>query len=123
MKQQNPNLTKEQKSVLFDKVTEVPFSGKLLHVTDDGMYVCANCGTQLFDSVAKYDSNCGWPSFDKAIKGSVNYETDDKYGMTRTEVMCATCGGHLGHVFPDGPVNTTGDRYCINSLSLDFHKK
>lgn len=123
MTQQNPHLTDEQKAVLFNKATEAPFTGKLLDVTDDGTYVCANCNTQLFDSNAKYDSGCGWPSFDKAIKGSVKYDIDTSHGMTRTEVTCATCGGHLGHAFPDGPVETTGDRYCINSLSLDFTKK
>lgn len=123
MKQQNPHLTQEQQAVLFDKATEAPFSGKLLHVTDDGMFVCANCGMQLFDSSAKYDSGCGWPSFDRALAGAVSYHNDDSHGMVRTEVTCATCGGHLGHVFPDAPTETTGDRYCINSLSLDFNPK
>lgn len=122
MKQINPDLSREQKAVLFDKATEAPFSGKYLHVTDDGQYVCANCGTQLFDASAKYDSGCGWPSFDRAIKGSVAYKTDKSHGMTRTEITCATCGGHLGHAFPDGPAETTGDRYCVNSLALDFIK-
>jgi peptide-methionine (R)-S-oxide reductase len=123
MKQVNPHLTDEQRSVLFDKVTERPFTGKLLHVTDDGTYVCANCGAKLFASDNKYDSGCGWPSFDRALPGSVTYDTDHSHGMTRTEITCATCGGHLGHAFPDGPVETTGDRYCINSLALDFHKR
>ena len=123
MAERNPRLTPEQQAVLFDKATEAPFSGKLLHVTDDGMFVCANCGTQLFDSSAKYDSGCGWPSFDRALAGAVSYHDDKSHGMVRTEVTCATCGGHLGHVFPDGPTETTGDRYCINSLSLDFNPK
>lgn len=123
MTQQNPNLTPEQQAVLFDKATEAPFSGSLLHVTDDGAFVCANCGTQLFDSAAKYDSGCGWPSFDRALPGAVDYHDDDSHGMVRTEVTCANCGGHLGHVFPDGPTETTGERYCINSLSLAFNKK
>ncbi|MGB4761984.1 MAG: peptide-methionine (R)-S-oxide reductase MsrB [Candidatus Saccharimonas sp.] len=122
MTQQNPHLTPEQKAVLFDKATEAPFTGKLLHVTDEGTFVCANCGSKLFDSTAKYDSGCGWPSFDRAIPGSVAYHDDNSHSMTRTEVTCTTCGGHLGHVFPDGPTETTGDRYCINSLSLDFTK-
>lgn len=123
MTERNSHLTSEQQAVLFDKATEAPFSGKLLHVTDDGMFVCANCGMQLFDSSAKYDSGCGWPSFDRALAGAVSYHDDKSHGMVRTEVTCATCGGHLGHVFPDGPTETTGDRYCINSLSLDFNPK
>lgn len=121
--QQNPDLTDEQKAVLFERQTEAPFSGSLLHVTDDGTYVCANCGAKLFDSSAKYDSGCGWPSFDRAIPRSVKFDTDRSHGMVRTEVSCANCGGHLGHAFPDGPAETTGDRYCMNSLALDFHKK
>ena len=120
MQQQNPNLSAEQKAVLFDKTTEPPFTGKLLTMKDDGTFACANCGSLLFDSSAKYDSGCGWPSFDRAIKGSVRYETDRTHDMVRTEVLCVTCGGHLGHIFPDGPIETTGDRYCINSLALDF---
>ncbi len=122
MPERNPHLTQEQEAVLFDKATEAPFTGKLLHVTDDGLFVCANCGAQLFDSSAKYDSGCGWPSFDRAITGAVAYHDDSSHGMVRTEVTCAKCSGHLGHVFPDGPSETTGDRYCINSLSLDFTK-
>jgi peptide-methionine (R)-S-oxide reductase len=120
--QQNPNLTEEQKAVLFDKATEAPFTGKLLHVTEKGDYTCANCGTVLFSSNAKYDSDCGWPSFDEANEGTVTYTTDDTHGMSRTEITCTHCGGHLGHVFDDGPKETTGKRYCVNSLSLDFKK-
>jgi peptide-methionine (R)-S-oxide reductase len=119
---QNPDLTEEQKAVLFDKATEAPFTGKLLHVTDEGDYTCANCGAVLFSSNAKYDSGCGWPSFDEAIEGTVTYTTDDTLGMSRTEITCTQCGGHLGHVFDDGPKETTGKRYCVNSLSLDFKK-
>lgn len=118
--EQNPNLTPEQKAVLFDKATEAPFTGKLLHVTDKGEYTCANCGAVLFSSDAKYDSDCGWPSFDKAIEGTVEYTPDHSHGMERTEITCANCGGHLGHVFDDGPRETTGTRYCVNSLSLAF---
>lgn len=121
--QQNPSLTDEQKNVLFNKGTEAPFSGELLNVTEAGQYHCANCGTVLFDSNTKFDAGCGWPSFDQAIKGSVNYHEDTSHGMVRTEITCANCGGHLGHVFDDGPAQTTGQRYCVNSLSLDFTAK
>ena len=117
---QNPNLTKEQRAVLFDKATEAPFTGALLDVNDDGEYACANCGTVLFSSDAKYDAGCGWPSFDKAIPGTVTYVPDHSHGMERTEITCVNCGGHLGHVFDDGPRETTGQRYCVNSLSLAF---
>ena len=120
--EQNPHLTKEQKAVLFDKATEAPFTGKLLHVTDAGDYVCANCSAVLFASDAKYDSGCGWPSFDEALPGAVTYTADSSHGMERTEITCSNCGGHLGHVFDDGPRETTGKRYCVNSLSLDFKK-
>lgn len=119
----NDSLTSEQKEVLFEKATEAPFSGTLLHTNDDGEYVCANCGAVLFRSGRKYDSGCGWPSFDEAVKGSVTYAEDTSHGMVRTEITCSRCGGHLGHVFPDGPKETTGQRYCVNSLSLDFKKK
>lgn len=120
MKQINPNLSDEQKAIIFDRGTEAPFSGKLLDVTEEGMYICANCQTQLFASSTKYDAGCGWPSFDRALPGRVDYHEDARHGMVRTEVTCHACGAHLGHVFPDGPVDTTGERYCINSLSLDF---
>jgi peptide-methionine (R)-S-oxide reductase len=119
----NPNLTKEQQHVLFDKATETPFTGKLLDVHDDGEYTCANCNAPLFHSVHKYESGSGWPSFDDAIKDSITFTTDSEYGMVRTEITCSNCGGHLGHVFEDGPEDTTGLRYCVNSLSLDFKKK
>jgi len=118
---QNPNLSEEQRNILFNKATEAPFSGRYLNKTENGEYVCANCGSKLFWSSAQFDSHCGWPSFDKAIEGSVGYEHDLSHGMDRTEVICASCGGHLGHVFEDGPAETTGRRYCINSLSLDFN--
>ena len=116
----NKSLTKEQQAVLFDKATEAPFSGALLHNDKNGDYTCANCGATLFSSDRKYDSGCGWPSFDEAIKGAVAYSEDTSHGMIRTEITCANCGGHLGHVFPDGPRETTGQRYCVNSLSLSF---
>lgn len=119
----NPNLSKQQEEVLFDKATEVPFTGALLYTKDAGDYVCANCGATLFKSDNKFDSGSGWPSFDDAIGGAVTFEEDNKYGMVRTEITCTNCGGHLGHVFDDGPKDTTGLRYCVNSLSLDFKKK
>jgi len=119
----NPKLTPEQQAVLFDKNTEAPFSGALIYTFDTGAYTCANCGSTLFDSDAKFDSGCGWPSFDQAVEGSIKTETDTSHGLVRTEIMCAHCGGHLGHVFDDGPKDTTGLRYCVNSLSLDFTPK
>lgn len=116
----NPDLSKEQQAVLFDKATEAPFTGAFLYNKDSGDYVCANCQTPLFRSDNKYDSFCGWPSFDQAIEGAVTETSDTSHGMVRTEITCANCGVHLGHVFDDGPIETTGQRYCINSLSLDF---
>ncbi|MFY0481284.1 peptide-methionine (R)-S-oxide reductase MsrB [Flavobacterium sp. PLA-1-15] len=116
-------LTREQYEVLREKGTERPFTGQYWNHFEKGKYVCAACGNALFDSDAKFESDCGWPSFDKAIKGSVIYKTDTSYGMERTEVMCANCGGHLGHVFDDGPEETTGKRFCTNSVSIEFVKK
>jgi peptide-methionine (R)-S-oxide reductase len=119
----NPNLSKDQQAVLFEKATEAPFTGALLNVHDDGEYVCANCGTLLFHSTNKFESGSGWPSFDDAVEGAIEFNTDTEFGMIRSEITCANCGGHLGHVFEDGPEDTTGLRYCVNSLSLDFKKK
>jgi len=119
----NPKLTTEQRDVLFNKATEPPFSGKFLNVQSDGAYTCTNCGAKLFSSTNKYDSNCGWPSFDQSLDNAVAYNQDTTHGMVRTEITCAHCGGHLGHVFNDGPAHTTGKRYCVNSLSLDFTPK
>lgn len=116
----NKNLTAEQQEVLFERATEAPFSGALLYHKEKGDYTCANCGAILFSSERKYDSDCGWPSFDQAVDGAVGYTEDTSHGMIRTEITCANCGGHLGHVFPDGPKETTGQRYCVNSLSLGF---
>lgn len=113
-------LTADQKAVLFEKATETPFSGAFLYNEQNGTYTCANCDAALFVSDSKYNSHCGWPSFDDAIAGAVTETTDVSHGMKRTEITCAQCGGHLGHVFDDGPIETTGLRYCINSLSLDF---
>jgi len=113
-------LSPQQYNVLIKKGTEPPFSGTLLENKEKGMYVCAACGNELFTSDMKFDSHCGWPSFDKEIAGGkVITKTDSSFGMTRTEIMCAKCGGHLGHLFDDGPTET-GMRYCVNSLSLDF---
>lgn len=115
-------LTPEQFHVLREKGTERPFTGELLDVNEQGEYVCAACGAELFDSKTKFDSHCGWPSFDQAKPGTVVFTPDDTMGMRRTEVTCANCGGHLGHVFDDGPAETTGKRFCINSVSLKFKK-
>lgn len=113
-------LTQEEYDVLRQKATERPFTGEYYKHFEEGVYVCAACGNPLFKSDAKFDSSCGWPSFDQAIKGSVIYKEDGSLGMTRTEVMCANCGGHLGHVFDDGPTETTGNRFCTNSVSIKF---
>src|SRR6478752_904767 len=113
-------LTPQQYDVLIKKGTEPAFSGKYVNTFEKGKYVCAACGNELFVSDSKFHSDCGWPSFDQAIKGSVTYKKDYSYGMTRTEVMCSKCGGHLGHVFEDGPEKTTGMRYCTNSTSIKF---
>ena len=109
--------------VLREKGTERPFSAKYDKNFEKGMYRCHACGAELFDSSQKYDAGCGWPSFDLALPGAVEFHNDDTLGMRRIEVTCARCGGHLGHVFPDGPKETTGQRFCINSASLDFRKK
>lgn len=113
-------LSEAEYKVLREKGTERAFTGEYWDTFKKGKYVCAGCGNELFNSDTKFDSHCGWPSFDSAIKGSVIYERDLSFGMVRTEVMCAKCGGHLGHVFDDGPEETTGKRYCTNSISVKF---
>ncbi len=116
------NLTSEQYHILIEKGTEPPFSGKYNLHFKKGDYVCAGCGEKLFESNSKFNSHCGWPSFDQAIKNSVTYVLDKSHGMLRTEIVCSNCGGHLGHVFNDGPTKT-GTRYCVNSLSLNFNEE
>jgi methionine-R-sulfoxide reductase len=114
-------LTPEQYRVLREKGTEEPFTGKYVDMKENGMYACAACGTPLFSSDTKFESHSGWPSFyEVAEKGNVVLKDDGSFGMHRVEVECANCGGHLGHVFDDGPSDKTGKRYCINSCSLDF---
>ena len=113
-------LTPEQYDVLRSKGTERPFIGKYVNTFQKGTYVCAACNNVLFHSNAKFHSDCGWPSFDKAIKGAVTFHTDNTLGMIRTEVNCSRCGGHLGHVFDDGPRETTGERFCTNSVAIKF---
>lgn len=115
-------LTSEQFHVLREKGTEQPFSGKYVHEKKEGTYNCAACGNPLFSSDTKFDSGTGWPSFDQALDGAVRYEQDSSLGTERTEVLCAKCGSHLGHVFDDGPA-TTGKRYCMNSVCLNLEEK
>lgn len=115
-------LTPEQYRVLREKGTEAPFSGALLHEERSGMYACAACGNRLFSSDTKFDSGTGWPSFDEALPGAVRLISDDPHGMARTEVVCAKCGSHLGHMFDDGPTQT-GKRYCMNSVCLELEEK
>jgi peptide-methionine (R)-S-oxide reductase len=108
--------------ILREKGTERPFTGEYNLTFDEGAYQCGACNTPLFASDNKFDSGCGWPSFDESIEGAVQYIQDRTLGMMRTEILCANCGSHLGHVFNDGPTKT-GQRYCVNSLSVDFQKK
>jgi peptide-methionine (R)-S-oxide reductase len=117
-------LTPEEYNVLRKKGTERPYSGQYYDHHESGIYVCKGCGTELFKSDAKFDAHCGWPSFYEGIdKSKIKETTDRSHGMIRTEVTCSTCGGHLGHVFDDGPQDKTGLRYCINSVSLGFVAK
>jgi len=125
-------LTPEEYAVLREKGTEAPFSGEYVHEKADGTYECKACGNPLFSSGAKFDSGTGWPSFDSALSGAVEYHTESLHGMPalrslgeggeRTEITCARCGSHLGHIFDDGPTST-GKRYCVNSVCLDLEEK
>ncbi len=117
-------LTSEQYHILREKGTEQAFTGKYYDNHETGMYECAACGHKLFSSDAKFESGSGWPSFDKPENlENVELHDDSSFGMHRTEVLCKNCGSHLGHVFEDGPKETTGQRYCINSCSLNFKPK
>ena len=117
-------LTPEQYYILRDKGTERPFTGKYWNSKEKGVYCCAGCGTELFTSEQKFESECGWPSFDEELgKGEkILKKSDYTHGMVRTEIVCASCGGHLGHIFDDGPT-ATGKRYCVNSVSINLIKK
>lgn len=115
-------LSPEQYRILRKKGTEYPHSGAYNMHFEEGTYVCAGCKEPLFDSSSKFNAHCGWPSFDESLPGKIVYERDHSHGMIRTEILCAACGGHLGHVFDDGPTKT-GIRYCVNSLSLSFQNK
>lgn len=115
-------LDDEQYRILRQAGTEAPFSGKYVDHKEDGSYVCAGCGAELFDSETKFDSECGWPSFYDIDDDRIETRLDTSHGMHRTEVLCTNCGGHLGHVFEDGP-EPTGKRYCINSVALEFDEE
>lgn len=121
----NPNdpwakkLSPAEYKVLRQKETEAPFTGQYVHENKSGFYLCRACGNRLFSSETKFDSGTGWPSFSDALPGAVKYVPDDSHGMSRTEVVCAKCGSHLGHVFDDGPTDTK-KRYCVNSICLDL---
>ncbi len=115
-------LSPEQFHVCWEKGTERPFTGALLHNRKTGVYQCVCCDAPLFTSSAKFDSGCGWPSFDKAIENAITNTKDTSHGMRRVEITCKGCGSHLGHVFPDGPTETK-QRYCVNSLSLSFEEQ
>lgn len=112
-------LTSEQYAVMRQKGTETPFIGKYVHEDKDGVYACVACGNPLFSSATKFDSGTGWPSFDDAIPGAVIEVEDNSHDMSRTEIICAKCKSHLGHLFNDGP-SKTGKRYCMNSICLDL---
>lgn len=116
-------LTPEQYAVLRGHGTERAFTGPHLDSKEDGAYRCAGCGNPLFESGTKFESGTGWPSFTEALPGAVTTIEDTSYGMRRVEVQCARCGGHLGHVFPDGPREAGGLRFCMNGCALDFEKR
>lgn len=115
-------LTPEQYYILREKGTERPFTGKYNDFFEEGIYICAGCNNELFKSDSKFNSGCGWPSFDNSIQNSIDETLDKSHGMIRTEITCSNCGGHLGHIFNDGPT-ATGMRYCVNSISIEFKQK
>ena len=115
-------LSSEQYRILREKGTDRPGDYGYTNHFEKGTYFCAACDAQLFKSDSKFDSHCGWPSFDDAIKGAVDYKKDISQGMIRTEITCTNCDGHLGHIFDDGPKETTGKRYCVNTTSIRFEK-
>ncbi len=115
-------LSSEQYHILREKGTDRPGDYGYTNHFEKGTYFCAACDAQLFKSDSKFDSHCGWPSFDDAIKGAVDYKKDISHGMIRTEITCTNCDGHLGHIFDDGPKETTGKRYCVNTTSIRFEK-
>ena len=119
-KEWKEQLPKMSYMVLRKAATEYPFTGIYNNHKENGIYNCAGCNTPLYESDNKYDSKCGWPSFDRAIEFNIEYDVDYKLGYARTELKCNKCGGHLGHVFNDGPKQTTGKRHCINSAALNF---
>lgn len=122
-KEWKQELSPEEYYVLRQKGTERPFTGKYNLHFEKGYYCCKACNAKLFKSGNKFESGCGWPSFDQAIEGAIEYVRDTSHGMIRTETLCANCGSHLGHVFDDGPRETTGQRYCINSVSIGFESE
>jgi len=122
-KEWKEKLSPEEYHVLREKGTEAPFSGKYVKFNKEGKFVCKACENELFESGTKFNSGCGWPSFYNAKKGAVRFREDLSHGARRTEVICARCGSHLGHVFPDAPQTPTGKRYCINSIALGFKEK
>lgn len=113
-------LTSQEFAVLRKAATETPFTSDLLDIKEPGTFICAACGNELYKTRHKFESGTGWPSFDRAVEGGVAYGSDSKLGYQRDEVHCARCGGHLGHVFNDGPKETTGKRHCINGVAMDF---
>ena len=115
-------LSKKEYNILREGGTELPYTGKFNNHFEDGVYVCKGCGKPLYKSKSKFDSGCGWPSFDECIKNSIEYKKDFKIGVLRIEILCSNCGGHQGHVFNDGPTKTN-QRYCVNSASIDFIPK
>ena len=115
-------LAPDRYAVLREAATEAPFSGSLLHVDAEGVFTCGGCGQHLFTSAQKFDSSCGWPSFDACEPGTIIEHSDNSLSRSRTEILCSKCGGHLGHVFNDGPT-PSGLRYCVNSLAIDFDEK